>query len=89
MLLRVFSLLPILAGAVLAQQGNTYRGGVVTPPLPKPRFETEDRWLRDAPVLRLHELSRSVSDAHGEPGRRAEEITRRHCGSGQARLRDH
>jgi protein SCO1/2 len=42
MLLRVFSLLPILAGAVLAQQGNTYRGGVVTPPLPKPRFVLAD-----------------------------------------------
>jgi protein SCO1/2 len=42
MLLRVFSLLPILAGAVLAQQGNAYRGGVVTPPLPKPRFVLAD-----------------------------------------------
>jgi protein SCO1/2 len=42
MFLRVFSLLPILAGAVLAQQGNAYRGGVVTPPLPKPRFVLAD-----------------------------------------------
>ena len=42
MLLRAFSLLPILVGAVLAQQGNAYRGGVVTPPLPKPRFVLAD-----------------------------------------------
>jgi protein SCO1/2 len=42
MRLRAFSLLPILVGAVLAQQGNTYRGGVVTPPLPKPRFVLAD-----------------------------------------------
>jgi protein SCO1 len=42
MTLRFFSLLPIFASVVLAQQGNTYRGGVVAPPLPKPRFALTD-----------------------------------------------
>src|ERR1700682_2530787 len=39
-----FSFLLIFASAVLAQQGNTenYRGGLVTPPLPKPRFVLTD-----------------------------------------------
>ena len=39
---RFFSFLPIFASVVLAQQGNTYRGGIVTPPLPKPRFVLTD-----------------------------------------------
>src|SRR6202140_4280505 len=41
---RFFSLLPICASLVLAQQGNTdnYRGGLVTPPLPKPKFVLTD-----------------------------------------------
>jgi protein SCO1 len=42
MTLRFFSLLPIFACVVLAQQGNTYRGGLVTPPLPKPQFVLRD-----------------------------------------------
>src|SRR5450759_4489939 len=38
------SFLLIFASAVLAQQGNTdnYRGGLVTPPLPKPKFVLTD-----------------------------------------------
>ncbi|HYW47796.1 MAG TPA: SCO family protein [Bryobacteraceae bacterium] len=41
---RFFSLLPIFASLVLAQQGSTvnYRGGLVTPPLPKPKFVLSD-----------------------------------------------
>jgi protein SCO1 len=39
---RFFSLLPIFASVVLAQQGNAYRGGIVTPPLVKPRFVLTD-----------------------------------------------
>ena len=39
---RFFSLLQIFASVVLAQPGTTYRGGVVTPPLPKPRFVLTD-----------------------------------------------
>lgn len=41
MVIRFFALLPIFASVVLAQ-GNTYRGGVVTPALPKPRFVLTD-----------------------------------------------
>ena len=37
-----FDLVPILASLVLAQQGNTYRGGMVAPPLPKPKFVLPD-----------------------------------------------
>jgi protein SCO1 len=39
-----FSFLVIFASAVVAQQGNTenYRGGLVTPPLPKPGFVLTD-----------------------------------------------
>jgi protein SCO1 len=39
-----FSFLLIFASGVLAQQGNTenYRGGLVTPPLPKPGFVLTD-----------------------------------------------
>jgi len=40
--LQSFSLLPLLACGVLAQQANTYRGGMVRPPLPKPRFVLMD-----------------------------------------------
>jgi protein SCO1/2 len=41
---RFFSLFPILALLAPAQQGNTgnYRGGLVTPPLPKPGFVLTD-----------------------------------------------
>ena len=40
---RFFSFLPILASAMLAQQSTgNYRGGLVTPPLPKPRFVLTD-----------------------------------------------
>ncbi len=39
---RFFSLLPIFASVMLAQQGGAYRGGMVTPPLPKPRFVLTD-----------------------------------------------
>ena len=39
---RFLSLLPFFAAVALAQQGNTYRGGMVTPPLPKPRFVLTD-----------------------------------------------
>ena len=39
---RFLSLLPFFAAVALAQQGNTYRGGMVTPPLPKPRFVLSD-----------------------------------------------
>lgn len=39
---RFFALLPIFASVVLAQLGNTYRGGVVTPALPKPQFVLTD-----------------------------------------------
>jgi protein SCO1 len=42
MIPRFFSLLPIFASVVLAQQGNAYRGGIVTPPLAKPRFVLTD-----------------------------------------------
>ena len=35
-------LLFILASLVAAQQGGAYRGGLVTPPLPKPRFVLTD-----------------------------------------------
>jgi len=42
MMPRFFSLLPIFASVVLVQQVNTSRGGVVTPPLPKPRFVLTD-----------------------------------------------
>jgi len=37
-----FSFLLAFASAALAQQANTYRGGIVTPPLPKPRFVLTD-----------------------------------------------
>src|SRR5579864_3043636 len=40
---RFFSFLPILASAMLAQQSTgNYRGGLVTPPLPKPGFILTD-----------------------------------------------
>lgn len=41
---RFLSLLPIFASLALAQQGNSdgYRGGLVTPPLPKPSFVLTD-----------------------------------------------
>jgi protein SCO1/2 len=41
---RLFSLFLILASLAPAQQGkgDTYRGGLVTPPLPKPRFALTD-----------------------------------------------
>jgi protein SCO1/2 len=40
---RFFSFLPILASAMLAQQSTgNYRGGLVTPPLPKPGFVLTD-----------------------------------------------
>jgi protein SCO1/2 len=39
---RLLFLLSTFASVVLAQQGNAYRGGVVTPPLPKPRFVLTD-----------------------------------------------
>src|ERR1700680_4334576 len=40
---RFFSFLPILASVMLAQQSTgNYRGGIVTPPLPKPRFILTD-----------------------------------------------
>jgi protein SCO1 len=41
---RFFSFLLIFASVVLAQKGNTenYRGGLVTPPLPKPKFVLTD-----------------------------------------------
>jgi protein SCO1/2 len=41
---RFFGLLLILASLASAQQGGTdsYRGGIVTPPLPKPRFVLTD-----------------------------------------------
>jgi protein SCO1/2 len=40
---RFFSLLPILASVMLAQQSTgNYRGGLVTPPLPKPGFVLTD-----------------------------------------------
>jgi protein SCO1/2 len=39
---RLLSLLSTFASVVQAQQGNTYRGGIVTPPLPKPRFVLTD-----------------------------------------------
>jgi protein SCO1 len=42
MKLRSFLLLPIFASLLLAQQVNSYRGGLVTPPLPKPRFVLTD-----------------------------------------------
>src|ERR1700680_1047193 len=44
MRLRFFSFPLILASLLSAQQANTgsYRGGIVTPPLPKPRFVLND-----------------------------------------------
>lgn len=39
---RFFSLLLTFTSAVLAQQGDAYRGGIVTPPLPKPAFVLTD-----------------------------------------------
>jgi protein SCO1/2 len=43
MQLRFFSLILILASPVFAQQGSgNYRGGIVTPPLPKPAFVLTD-----------------------------------------------
>ena len=41
---RLFSVLLAFASPMLAQQGNTdsYRGGLVTPPLPKPSFVLTD-----------------------------------------------
>jgi protein SCO1 len=41
---RFFSFLPIFASVVLAQPGDTvnYRGGLITPPLPKPQFVLTD-----------------------------------------------
>src|SRR5579864_8062290 len=42
MLRRCFCLLLMLASTLLAQQSGTYRGGVVTPPLPKPKFILTD-----------------------------------------------
>jgi protein SCO1/2 len=39
---RLFSFLLIFATVMPAQQGNTYRGGLVTPPLPKPGFVLTD-----------------------------------------------
>src|ERR1700674_1070136 len=39
---RFFVFLSISASVVLAQQGNAYRGGIVTPALPKPRFVLPD-----------------------------------------------
>jgi len=41
---RFFSFLPIFASVVLAQPGNNvnYRGGLITPPLPKPQFVLTD-----------------------------------------------
>jgi protein SCO1/2 len=41
---RFFGLFFVLASLALAQQGmiDTYRGGIVTPPLPKPRFVLTD-----------------------------------------------
>jgi protein SCO1/2 len=41
---RFFSFLPIFASVVLAQPGNTvnYRGGLITPTLPKPNFVLTD-----------------------------------------------
>jgi protein SCO1 len=40
---RFFSFLPILASVMLAQQSTgNYRGGLVTPPLPKPGFVLTD-----------------------------------------------
>src|SRR5579872_2144699 len=40
---RFFSFLPILASAMLSQQSTgNYRGGLVTPPLPKPGFILTD-----------------------------------------------
>ena len=39
---RFFSLLLIFTSAMPAQQGNAYRGGIVTPPLPKPAFVLTD-----------------------------------------------
>ena len=37
-----FCFMPIFASLVLAQQSNAYRGGLMTPPLPKPRFVLTD-----------------------------------------------
>src|SRR5256885_1762867 len=44
MKLRLFAVLLIIASSATAQRasGDTYRGGVVTPPLPKPRFVLTD-----------------------------------------------
>ena len=37
-----FCLLTIFASVAQAQQGTSYRGGIVTPPLPKPGFVLTD-----------------------------------------------
>jgi protein SCO1/2 len=42
MIPRFATLLAIFASAALGQQVDTYRGGVVTPPLPKPQFVLTD-----------------------------------------------
>ncbi len=42
MKLRFLVFFPIVTSVVLAQQGNVYRGGLVTPPLPKPGFVLTD-----------------------------------------------
>jgi protein SCO1 len=39
---RLFLLFPIFASVMPAQQNTTYRGGLVTPPLPKPKFVLTD-----------------------------------------------
>ena len=42
MKLRFLVFFPIVTSVVLAQQGNVYRGGLVTPPLAKPGFVLTD-----------------------------------------------
>lgn len=42
MKLRFLVFFPIVTSVVLAQQGNVYRGGLVTPPLSKPGFVLTD-----------------------------------------------
>src|SRR6516225_9947349 len=37
-----FFFLLVFTSLVLGQQGSTYRGGIVTPPLPKPKFVLTD-----------------------------------------------
>jgi protein SCO1 len=39
---RLFCFVPVLASVMLAQQNASYRGGLVTPPLPKPKFVLTD-----------------------------------------------